>query len=63
MFRLFTSVDLAGANIVVVHVGREQKVVVHADDNLLGRVTTHRHRVDHRKLRSVVPRARPRSFP
>jgi hypothetical protein len=36
----FASVDLAGANIVVVHVGGEQKVVVHADDNLLERVTT-----------------------
>ena len=36
----FTSVDLAGANNVVVHVGGEQKVVIHADDNLLGRVTT-----------------------
>jgi hypothetical protein len=36
----FTGVDLAGANNVVVHVGRAQKVVVHADRNLLGRVTT-----------------------
>jgi hypothetical protein len=36
----FTSVDLAGANNVVIHVGGEQKVVVRADDNLLGRVTT-----------------------
>jgi hypothetical protein len=36
----FTSVDLAGANNVVVHVGGKQSVVVHADDNLAGRVTT-----------------------
>ena len=36
----FTGVDLAGANNVVVRVGARQSVVVHADDNLLGRVTT-----------------------
>jgi hypothetical protein len=36
----FTSVDLAGANIVTVHIGGKQAVVVHADDNLLQFVTT-----------------------
>ena len=36
----FTGVDLAGANNVIVHVGATQSVVVHADSNLLGRVTT-----------------------
>jgi hypothetical protein len=36
----FTGVDLAGANNVVVHVGHTREVVVHADRNLLGRVTT-----------------------
>jgi hypothetical protein len=36
----FTGVDLAGANNVLVHVGARQSVVVHADSNLLGRVTT-----------------------
>lgn len=36
----FASIDLAGANNVVVHVGGEQKVVVHADDNLIRRVKT-----------------------
>jgi hypothetical protein len=36
----FTSVDLAGANVVTVHVGGKQAVVVHADDNLLQFVTT-----------------------
>jgi hypothetical protein len=36
----FTGVDLAGANTVVIQVGLAQKVVVHADRNLLGRVTT-----------------------
>jgi hypothetical protein len=35
-----TSVDLAGANNVVVRVGVRQSVIVHADSNLLGRVTT-----------------------
>src|SRR5262245_51190311 len=36
----FTGVDLAGANNVVIRVGAKQSVVVHADDNLLRRVTT-----------------------
>ena len=36
----FTSVDLAGSNNVVIHVGEKQSVVVKADDNLLDRVTT-----------------------
>ena len=36
----FTGVDLAGANNVIVQVGAEQSVVVHADSNLLGRVST-----------------------
>jgi len=36
----FTSVELAGGNNVVVHVGGKQSVVVKADDNLLNRVTT-----------------------
>lgn len=36
----FTGVDLAGANNVVVRVGARRSVVVHADDNLLRRVTT-----------------------
>ncbi|MGZ4183897.1 MAG: head GIN domain-containing protein [Gaiellaceae bacterium] len=35
-----TGVDLTGANNVVVRVGARQSVVVHADSNLLGRVTT-----------------------
>jgi Putative auto-transporter adhesin, head GIN domain len=35
-----TGVDLAGANNVVVRVGARQSVIVHADSNLLGRVTT-----------------------
>lgn len=35
-----TSVDLTGANNVVVRVGARQSVIVHADSNLLGRVTT-----------------------
>jgi Putative auto-transporter adhesin, head GIN domain len=35
-----TAVDLAGANNVVVRVGARQSVIVHADKNLLGRVTT-----------------------
>jgi hypothetical protein len=33
----FASVDLAGTNNVAVHVGDKQSVVVHADDNLIGR--------------------------
>lgn len=36
----FTGLELAGANNVTVHVGARQSVVVHGDDNLLGRVTT-----------------------
>ena len=36
----FHSVTLAGGNNVVVQVGGRQSVVVEADDNLLGRVTT-----------------------
>jgi hypothetical protein len=36
----FTGVDLAGANNVVVQVGGRRSVIVHADSNLLGRVTT-----------------------
>jgi len=37
---LFKSVELAGSNNVIVDVGHEQSVVVHADDNLLRYVTT-----------------------
>jgi phage gp45-like len=36
----FSSVELAGSDNVVVHVGGKQSVVVHADDNLLRHVTT-----------------------
>ncbi len=36
----FTGVDLVGENNVIVHVGARQSVIVHADSNLLGRVTT-----------------------
>ena len=36
----FTGVDLAGENNVIVHVGASQSIIVHADSNLLGRVTT-----------------------
>jgi hypothetical protein len=36
----FTGVELAGENNVIVRVGGERSVVVHADRNLLGRVTT-----------------------
>lgn len=39
----FTGVELAGDNNVVVRVGMGPSVVVHADDNLLGRVTTRVH--------------------
>jgi len=35
-----TGVDLVGANNVLVRVGARQSVIVHADSNLLGRVTT-----------------------
>jgi phage gp45-like len=38
--RRFSGVELAGSNNVVVRVGGEQSVVVHADDNLLRHVTT-----------------------
>jgi hypothetical protein len=36
----FTGVELAGDNNVIVRAGERQSVVVHADRNLLGRVTT-----------------------
>jgi Putative auto-transporter adhesin, head GIN domain len=36
----FTTIELTGGNNVVVQVGTRQSVVVHADSNLLGRVTT-----------------------
>jgi hypothetical protein len=36
----FHGLELAGSNNVVVRVGEKQSVVVHADDNLLDRVTT-----------------------
>jgi hypothetical protein len=36
----FTGVELAGVTNVTIRVGRKQSVVVHADDNLLRRVTT-----------------------
>ena len=36
----FHSVELVGRNNVVIHVGEKRSVVVRADDNLLGRVTT-----------------------
>jgi Putative auto-transporter adhesin, head GIN domain len=36
----FTGVNLTAANNVVVRVGARQSVIVHADSNLLGRVTT-----------------------
>lgn len=36
----FKRVELAGANNVVIAVGAKQSVVVKADDNLLGRITT-----------------------
>jgi hypothetical protein len=39
----FSSVDLAGSNIVTVHVDGKQSVVVRADSNLLRRVTTQVH--------------------
>jgi putative autotransporter adhesin-like protein len=43
----FTGIDLVGANNVVVQVGARRSVVVHADDNLLSRVST---RVDSGRL-------------
>ena len=36
----FTGIELAGSNVVSIRVGSKQSVVVHADDNLLRRVTT-----------------------
>ena len=36
----FTAVDLTGINNVIVRVGASQSVIVHADTNLLNRVTT-----------------------
>jgi hypothetical protein len=36
----FDGVELSGSNDVMIQIGREQSVVVHADDNLLDRVTT-----------------------
>jgi hypothetical protein len=36
----FTGIVLAGENNVIVHVGSNQSVIVHADSNLLKRVTT-----------------------
>jgi len=36
----FSGVELAGSNEVFVRVGGKQRVVVHADDNLLGHITT-----------------------
>ena len=36
----FTGVDLAGDNNIIVQVGARQSVIVHADSNLLRRVTT-----------------------
>ena len=36
----FTAVDLTGSSTITVHVGAEQAVVVHADDNLLDHVKT-----------------------
>jgi putative autotransporter adhesin-like protein len=36
----FTGVDLAGDNNIIVHVGARQSVIIHADTNLLRRVTT-----------------------
>jgi hypothetical protein len=39
----FTGIELAGSNNVIVRVGGRRSVVVRADDNLLGRVTTRVH--------------------
>ena len=36
----FTGVDLTGDNNIIVHVGARQSVIIHADSNLLRRVTT-----------------------
>jgi hypothetical protein len=37
---LFDKIELAGSNNVTIHVGGKQSVLVHADENLLSRVTT-----------------------
>jgi len=39
----FSGVDLAGSSTVTIRAGGRQSVVVHADDNLLGQVTTQVH--------------------
>jgi Putative auto-transporter adhesin, head GIN domain len=39
----FSSVDLRGSSDVTIHAGGARSVVVHADDNLLGQVTTQVH--------------------
>lgn len=36
----FTSVELRGSNNVILRTGKTQSVVVHADDNLISRITT-----------------------
>jgi hypothetical protein len=36
----FDGIELAGSNNVAIRLGREQSVVVHADDNLVARITT-----------------------
>ena len=36
----FSGVELSGSNTVTIHVGGDRSVVVHADENLLGHVTT-----------------------
>ncbi len=36
----FTGVELAGGNVVTISVGKPRSVVVRADDNLIGRITT-----------------------
>jgi hypothetical protein len=38
--RAFDGVELSGSNVLVVHVDPRHSVLVHADDNLLDRVTT-----------------------
>jgi hypothetical protein len=39
----FSSIDLRGSSNITIHAGGRQSVVVHADDNLLGQVTTQVH--------------------
>lgn len=39
----FNTLDLAGSNNVIVHLGGKRSVVVHADDNLIDTVTTQVH--------------------